>query len=94
MSFILYSIMHLLLARFRIFFNYYSFFPVFQLSKAYFAYVEVLFSNHIAFILNLDSSTFMHIASSLESGLKGLDAGIASQVMSLFTSWCLLKFGD
>ncbi|KAJ1689252.1 hypothetical protein LUZ63_013407 [Rhynchospora breviuscula] len=53
-----------------------------KLSKAYFAYVDVLFSNHIAFILNLDSSTFMHIASSLESGLKGLDTGIASQCAS------------
>ncbi|KAJ3676579.1 hypothetical protein LUZ60_003991 [Juncus effusus] len=50
-----------------------------KLSKAYFAYVEVLFSNHIKVILNLDTTTFMHIASSLESGLKGLDSAIASQ---------------
>ena len=51
-----------------------------QLTRAYFAFLEVLFSSHIVFILNLDTSTFMHIAGSLESGLKGLDTNISSQV--------------
>ncbi|KAF3327052.1 exportin-7 isoform X1 [Carex littledalei] len=65
-----------------------------KLSKAYFAYVEVLFSNHIAFILNLDSSTFMHIASSLESGLKGLDTGIASQCASAIDNLASFYFNN
>ena len=51
-----------------------------QLSKAYFAFLEVLFNSHIVYILNLDTSTFLHIVGSLESGIKGLDTGIASQV--------------
>lgn len=51
-----------------------------QLTRAYFAFLEVLFSSHIVFILNLDTNTFMHIAGSLESGLKGLDTNISSQV--------------
>jgi len=51
-----------------------------KLSKAYFGYMEVLFNNHIKFVLNLDTHTFIHIVSSLESGLKGLDTGISTQV--------------
>ncbi|KAL5994859.1 hypothetical protein ACLOJK_024916 [Asimina triloba] len=50
-----------------------------KLTRAYFAFLEVLFSTHIVFILNLDTSTFMHIVGSLESGLKGLDTNISSQ---------------
>ncbi|XP_058078819.1 uncharacterized protein LOC131227118 isoform X2 [Magnolia sinica] len=50
-----------------------------KLTRAYFAFLEVLFSTHIVFILNLDTSTFMHIVGSLESGLKGLDSSISSQ---------------
>jgi hypothetical protein len=42
--------------------------------------MEVLFNNHIKFVLNLDTHTFIHIVSSLESGLKGLDTGISTQV--------------
>ena len=51
-----------------------------QLTRAYFAFLEVLFSSHINVVLNLDTSTFMHIVGSLESGLKGLDTNISSQV--------------
>lgn len=51
-----------------------------QLTRAYFAFVEVLFNSHLLFVLSLDTHTFMHIVGSLESGLKGLDAGISSQV--------------
>ncbi|RWV93039.1 hypothetical protein GW17_00044533, partial [Ensete ventricosum] len=51
-----------------------------DLTKAYFAFMEVLFSNHISFILNLDTNTFLNIIGSLEAGLKGLDTGISSQV--------------
>lgn len=51
-----------------------------QLTRAYYAFLEVLFSSHIAFVLKLDTSTFMRIVGSLESGLKGLDISISSQV--------------
>jgi hypothetical protein len=67
----------------------------FQLSKAYFGYMEVLFNNHIKFVLDLDTNTFLHIVSSLESGLKGLDTGISTQVCfwDLFVIF-LLQQGD
>lgn len=55
-------------------------FIFFQLMRAYFAFMEVLFSNHLVFVLNLDQNTFMHIVGSLESGLKSLDSGVSSQV--------------
>lgn len=57
-------------------------FTFMQLTRAYFAFLEVLFNSHITFILNLDTNTFMHIVGSLESGLKGLDTSISSQVMA------------
>lgn len=65
-----------------------------QLTRAYFAFLEVLFSSHIVFILNLDTNTFMHIAGSLESGLKGLDTNISSQVcLHSFSSYnCCYSF--
>lgn len=53
--------------------------------------MEVLFGNHISFILTLDTNTFMHIIASLESGLKGLDAGISSQVHYV-NLLCILLF--
>lgn len=53
-----------------------------QLTRAYFAFLEVLFNSHITFVLNLDTNTFMHMVGSLESGLKGLDTNISSQVMA------------
>lgn len=60
-----------------------SLFPyVLQLTKAYFGFVEVLFSSHLQFVLKLDRQTFVHIVGSLESGLKGLDASISSQVLA------------
>lgn len=37
-------------------------------------------------MLNLDTTTFMHIVGSLESGLKGLDTSISSQVRVMPTS--------
>lgn len=52
-----------------------------QLTKAYFAFLEVLFYSHLTFILSLDTNTFVHLVGSLESGLKGLDTSISSQVM-------------
>ncbi|KAK9170577.1 hypothetical protein Syun_002717 [Stephania yunnanensis] len=65
-----------------------------KLTKAYFAFLEVLFNSHIAFILNLDSSTFMHIVASLESGLKGLDSNISSQCASSIDSLAAYYFNQ
>ncbi|XP_064966171.1 uncharacterized protein LOC103986231 isoform X2 [Musa acuminata AAA Group] len=65
-----------------------------KLTKAYFAYMEVLFGNHISFILTLDTNTFMHIIASLESGLKGLDAGISSQCASAIDNLASFYFNN
>lgn len=51
-----------------------------QLTRAYFAFLEVLFNSHNVFVLNLEANTFIHVVGSLESGLKALDTGISSQV--------------
>lgn len=59
-----------------------------QLTRAYFSFLEVLFNSHINFLLNLDATTFMHIVGSLESGLKGLDINISSQVCILLWIVC------
>ncbi|KAL5715586.1 hypothetical protein ACHQM5_017387 [Ranunculus cassubicifolius] len=63
-----------------------------KLTKAYFAFVEVLFSSHIFFVLNLDTPTFMHIVGSLESGLKGLESSISSQCASAVDSLAIFYF--
>ncbi|XP_062227824.1 uncharacterized protein LOC133926086 isoform X2 [Phragmites australis] len=63
-----------------------------KLSKAYFGYMEVLFNSHISFVLNLDTNTFVHIVSSLESGLKGLDTGISTQCASAIDSLAAFYF--
>ncbi|GAB2229031.1 hypothetical protein Droror1_Dr00023166 [Drosera rotundifolia] len=54
----------------------------FVLTRAYFAFVDVLFKSHMTFILNSDSSAFMHFVGSLESGLRDLDTTISSQCSS------------
>ncbi|KAK9289852.1 hypothetical protein L1049_008012 [Liquidambar formosana] len=53
-----------------------------KLTGAYFAFLEVLLNSHIMFILNLDTSTFMYVVGSLESGFKVLDPNILSQCAS------------
>ena len=63
--------------------SYRNFF-IFQLTKAYFGFVEVLCGSYITFILQLDTATFMHLVGSLESGLKGLDTSISSQVRNVW----------
>uniref|UniRef100_A0A0D9ZAK9 Importin N-terminal domain-containing protein n=1 Tax=Oryza glumipatula TaxID=40148 RepID=A0A0D9ZAK9_9ORYZ len=65
-----------------------------KLSKAFYGYVEVLFSNHITFVLNLDTNTFVHIVSTLESGLKGLDTGISTQCASAIDSLAAFYFNN
>lgn len=65
-----------------------------KLTKAYFAFIEILFNSHILFILNLDTNTFMHIVGSLESGLKGLDTNISSQCASAVDSLAAFYFDN
>ncbi|EXC30750.1 hypothetical protein L484_027925 [Morus notabilis] len=52
------------------------------LAGAYFAFLEILCSCHLTFILNLDTSTFIYIVGSLDLGLKGLNESISSQCAS------------
>ncbi|KAK6934030.1 hypothetical protein RJ641_036924, partial [Dillenia turbinata] len=65
-----------------------------KLTRAYFAFLEVLFSSHINFILNLDTNTFMHIVGSLESGLKGLDTNISSQCAAAVDNLAAFYFNN
>ncbi|KAG8480658.1 hypothetical protein CXB51_025204 [Gossypium anomalum] len=67
---------------------------VFQLTRAYFSFLEVLFNSHINFILNLDAATFMHIVGSLESGLKGLDINISSQCAAAVDNLAAFYFNN
>ncbi|XP_021639387.2 uncharacterized protein LOC110634618 isoform X4 [Hevea brasiliensis] len=65
-----------------------------KLTRAYFAFLEVMFSSHIVFLLNLDTNTFMHIVGSLESGLKGLDTNISSQCASAVDNLAAFYFNN
>ncbi|XP_044460549.1 exportin-7-like isoform X1 [Mangifera indica] len=65
-----------------------------KLTRAYFAFLEVLFNSHITFILNLDTNTFMHLVGSLESGLKGLDTNISSQCASSVDNLAAFYFNN
>ncbi|KAM7472621.1 hypothetical protein LguiA_010804 [Lonicera macranthoides] len=65
-----------------------------KLTRAYFAFLEVLFNSHILFILNMDTNTFMHIVGSLESGLKGLDSNISSQCASAIDNLAAFYFNN
>ncbi|GLT93407.1 hypothetical protein SLE2022_112010 [Rubroshorea leprosula] len=65
-----------------------------KLTKAYFSFLDVLFSNHMSFILNLDTATFTHIVGSLESGLKGLDSSISSQCASAVDNLAAFYFNN
>ncbi|KAL0380079.1 UNVERIFIED_CONTAM: Exportin-7-A [Sesamum angustifolium] len=51
-------------------------------------------STAIVFVLSLDTHTFMHIVGSLESGLKGLDAGISSQCASAIDNLAAFYFNN
>ncbi|KAI4384594.1 hypothetical protein MLD38_002723 [Melastoma candidum] len=65
-----------------------------KLTRAYFAFLEVLFSSHITFVLNLDKPTFMHLVGSLESGLKGLDSSISSQCATAVDNLAAFYFNN
>ncbi|KAK2988430.1 hypothetical protein RJ640_023977 [Escallonia rubra] len=53
-----------------------------KVTVAYFTFLEVLIKSQITFILNLDSTTFMLIAGSIQSGLQLSDTNILSQCAS------------
>ncbi|KAM4091517.1 hypothetical protein ACJW30_09G141900 [Castanea mollissima] len=65
-----------------------------ELAQAYFAFLEILFNSHMAFILNLDTSTFMYIVGSLEAGLKGLIENISTQCASAVDKLATFYFTD
>nr|XP_023892199.1 exportin-7-A-like [Quercus suber] len=65
-----------------------------KLAQAYFAFLEILFNSHMAFILNLDTSTFMYIVGSLEAGLKGLIENISTQCASAVDKLATFYFLD
>ncbi|GFZ09350.1 ARM repeat superfamily protein [Actinidia rufa] len=65
-----------------------------KLTAAYFAFLEVLLNSHIAFVLNLDTSTFRHIVGSLESGLRGVDTNILSQCASAVDNLATFYFNN
>ncbi|KAJ4706752.1 ARM repeat superfamily protein [Melia azedarach] len=53
-----------------------------KVRAGYFAFLEVIFNSHLAFILNQQTNTFIYIIKSLESGLKSANANIISQCAS------------
>ncbi|KAL5546843.1 hypothetical protein UlMin_006530 [Ulmus minor] len=63
-----------------------------KLARAYYAFMEILFNNHLVFIVNLDTSTFVYLIGSLDSGLKGLDEKISSQCASAIDHLATLYF--
>ncbi|XP_022864034.1 exportin-7 isoform X2 [Olea europaea var. sylvestris] len=65
-----------------------------KLTRAYFAFLEVLFNSHNVFVLNLEANTFIHIVGSLESGLKALDTGISSQCASAVDNLAAFYFNN
>ncbi|KAJ0043503.1 hypothetical protein Pint_18407 [Pistacia integerrima] len=53
-----------------------------KLATGYFAFLEVILNNHLAFILNRDTNSFIYIIRSLEAGLKSVNTNIISQCAS------------
>jgi exportin-7 len=51
-----------------------------QVSKAFYALLEVLAHNHTPVVACCDTPTFAFLMSALELGLKSLDVSISSQV--------------
>ncbi|RAL45197.1 hypothetical protein DM860_014607 [Cuscuta australis] len=65
-----------------------------KLTRAYFSFLEVLFNRNIAFVLSLDTKTFVHIVGLLESGLKALDARVPTQCASAFDNLASFYFNS
>ncbi|KAL6495704.1 hypothetical protein OROGR_030267 [Orobanche gracilis] len=65
-----------------------------KLTKAYFAFMELLFNRNLVFVLSLDTRTFMHIVGSLELGLKGHDSGIIAKCASAVDSLAAFYFSN
>ncbi|XP_038719138.1 exportin-7-like isoform X2 [Tripterygium wilfordii] len=63
-----------------------------KLMVAYFAFLEVLLSNHLGFMSNLDTSTFTYFVGSLGGGLKSLNANISTQCASAVDSLASFYF--
>ncbi|KAF5750329.1 exportin-7 isoform X1 [Tripterygium wilfordii] len=63
-----------------------------KLMVAYFAFLEVLLSNHLGFISNLDTSTFTYFVGSLGGGLKSLNANVSTQCASAVDSLASFYF--
>lgn len=53
-----------------------------KLAKSYFHLLEILLGQHITMLVEWDSATFMHLVGSLETGVAGTDAALASQCAS------------
>ncbi|KAJ0099277.1 hypothetical protein Patl1_21059 [Pistacia atlantica] len=53
-----------------------------RLATGYFAFLEVTLNNHLSFILNQDTNSFIYIIRSLEAGLKSVNTNIISQCAS------------
>lgn len=56
--------------------------PNTQLSKAYFAFFEVLFRNHIAAVLSLATPVFLQVVQALHEGLQSVDTLLSAQCAS------------
>jgi len=65
-----------------------------KVARAYFQLIEVLTHNHTAFLVSRDSATFLHIGTSLETGLKSLDVSISSQCAAAVDSLAAFYFNN
>jgi len=50
-----------------------------KVSKVYFAFIEILFRNHIATVLAMETNVFMQLLSGIHEGLQWSDATLSSQ---------------
>lgn len=53
-----------------------------KVKKSYFAFVEILFRNHMVSVVSLDTAVFFQLVSSLHEGLSYYDLAIAAQCAS------------
>jgi exportin-7 len=65
-----------------------------KVARAYFQLIEVLTHNHTAFLVSRDSATFLHVGTSLETGLKSLDVSISSQCAAAVDSLAAFYFNN
>ncbi|BBN20485.1 exportin-7 [Marchantia polymorpha subsp. ruderalis] len=65
-----------------------------KLSRAYFAFLEVLCHNHIPVVVSLERARFAHVVASLEMGLKCLDVSVSSQCASAVDNLATFYFNN